>query len=258
MGKKKTKNNKNVASQLAGNKKLNRYEKKRIAMQLKKNPDYIPELPSKLSKLELANAKIELEPLVHEANQRIEMIKALGLTSHAVERVITEGGGRDYFDLEEISNQKDLLKEITRMRIFISDKGSTVDIAKLETAQIEAEIYRGKFGNEYNTEEYGKARFDTKTLDLETAKKVFENYHKIAESKSALITEKGGYGSENLILAMYDAEVKGYDSFGYGVDLLDVHYETGQDDWKRKKEMNDDVLGIAGYVEDRLTGGYIR
>ena len=78
--------------------------------------------------------------------------------------------------LEEISNQKDLLKEVTRMRIFIADKGSTVDIAKLESAQIEAEIYRGKFGNEYNTEEYGKARFDTKTLDIDTAKKVFENY----------------------------------------------------------------------------------
>ena len=106
MGKKKNKNNKKVASQLVGNKKLNRYEKKRIAMELKKNPDYIPELPSKMSKLELANAKIELEPLIHEANQRIEMIKALGLTSHAVERVITEGDGRDYFDLEEISNQK--------------------------------------------------------------------------------------------------------------------------------------------------------
>ena len=95
-------------------------------------------------------------------------------------------------------------------------------------------------------------------VDIETAKKVFENYHKIAESKVALITEKGGYGSENLILAMYDAEVKGYNSFEYGVDLLDVHYETGQDDWRRKKEMNDDVLAIAGYIEDRLTGGYIR
>ena len=258
MGKKKNKKIKNVVSQLATNKKLNRYDKKRIAMELKKNPDRIPDLPKGMSKLELTNAKLELEPLVHEANQRIEMIKALGLTSHAVERVIKEGDGRDYFDLEEISNEKDLLKEVTRMRIFIADKGSTVDIAKLETAQIEAEIYRGKFGNEYNTEEYGKAKFDTKSLDLETAKKVFENYHKIAEDRSGLITGENGYGSENLIMAMYDAEVKGYESYNYGVDLLEIKYNVDQNSWQREKERRDDVLAIAGLFEDNLTGGYLR
>lgn len=258
MGKKRNKNKKNIASQLATTKKLNRHEKKRIAIELKKNPDYIPELPRRMSKLDLTNAKMELEPLVHEANQRIEMIKALGLTSHAVERVIAEGDGRDYFDLEEVSSQKELLKEVTRMRIFIADKGSTVDIAKLETAQIEAEIYRGKFGNEYNTDEFNKARFDIKTLDIEIAKKAFENYRKIEEDFAGLITGKDGYGSENLIMAIYDAEVRGLDGYNYGVDLLNVDYIVKQESWMKTKERSDDVLSIAGFVEDRLTGGYIR
>ena len=257
MGKKKIKSkNKKGASQQA-HKKLSRQDKIRVALDSRKNPDRVPELPKGMSKLELESSKLELEPLVHEANQRIEMIKALGLTSHAVERVIKEGDGRDYFDLEEISNEKDLLKEVTRMRIFIADKGSTVDIAKLETAQIEAEIYRGKFGNEYNTEEYGKAKFDTKSLDLETAKKVFENYHKIAEDKSGLIAGENGYGSENLIMAMYDAEVKGYESYNYGVDLLEIKYKVDQNSWQREKERRDDVLAIAGLFMDNLTGGYL-
>ena len=84
---------------------------------------------------------------------------------------------------------------------------------------------QGKFGNQYNKEEYNFARYDITTIDKEIAERAFENYRKIESWRASQIGrqgQEGVYGSENLIIAMYDAEIRGLDSYAVGNDLLDA------------------------------------
>lgn len=240
------------ASQLA---KSNKYQKRQQRYFSKKKNEKMKDVPSKMSLTELENWKKYLEPMVEEANKRIELIKASGYTSYALDRVEKEGG-RDYFDLSDISTREELLKELTRMRVFINDKGSTVEGAKLESAQIYASEYKGKFGNEYNNEENEFSRFDIKVIDKDIAARAFSNYRKIEEHRATEIIGDGAYGSENLIIAMYDAEVRGLDSLVYGEELLDTFVKINTTQWKKAKRDSDSITGISGIIEDNILGGY--
>jgi hypothetical protein len=256
--KKKKSKRKLPTSQLANNNQVNKkskskYERRQERYLKTKRNEKAKRVPDKLSKLELENWKKQLEPLVSEANKRIELIESAGYMSYALDRVIKEGGS-DYFDLEPVSNREELLREITRMRVFINDNGSTIEGAKLETAQIYASEYKGKFGNEYNNEEHNFSRFDTSTIDKEVAKRAFANYRRIEEHRAAEIVGDGSYGSENLIIALYDAEIRGLDSLAYGEELLDTLVKTQSDMWKRATAKSNMITGITGIIEDNITG----
>lgn len=239
-----------------GNQKQSKYERMQTRYLEKKRNEKPAKLPTRLSKAELENWKVQLEPLVSESNKRIEMIQSAGYVSYALDRVIYEGG-TDYFDLENVKNREELLREMTRMRVFINDSGSTLEGAKLQTAQINASEYKGKFGNEYNNEEHGFARFDTSAIDKDVAMRAFEAYRKIESLRSSQIVGEGSYGSENLINALYDAEMRGMDSLVYGIDLLNTFYETETTQWKAATASSNMVTGITGYIEDNITGGYL-
>lgn len=245
------------ASQLANskNKNKNRYERRFKRYLEKKNPQKINKIPDRISKLELEDYKRKLEPLVSEANKRIEMIESSGYTSYALDRVIREGG-QNFFNLEDVSTREELLREITRLRVFINDKGSTIEGAKLETAQIYSSDYKGKFGNEYNNEEHGFETFDIKVIDKKVAARAFESYRKIEEHRAGEIVNEGSYGSENLIIALYDAEIRGLDSLVYGEELLDTFIKTTTHTWKKTTEKANMISGITGIIEDNITGGY--
>jgi hypothetical protein len=265
MAKKKKKKNRS-ASQLATFTKSNKqqvqkqvpksshYERKHEKYVAKKQRE--KEVPKKLSKIELKQWKQQLEPLVSEANHRIEMIQAAGYVSYALDRVIREGG-TDYFDLDQVNTREELLREMTRIRVFMNDKGSTVEGAKIETAQIHASEYKGKFGNEYNNKENEFARYDTKSINKDAASRAFESYRKIEEHRAAEIIGDGAYGSENLIIALYDAEIRGNDSLVYGEDLLDTYIKTSADSWKKATEDANMVTGITGVIEDNIVGRYL-
>lgn len=259
MGKKKkqrgsTSTNKKPTSQLA--KKPNKYQREQERYISKKKNEKVKKVPDKISKFELEKWKEQLQPLVSEANKRIEMIQSAGYTSYAVDRVIREGG-TDYFSLDEVSSREELLREMTRMRVFVNDKGSTVEHAKLETAQIQASQYAGKFGNEYNNEENKFARFDVKTIDKDVAVRAFANYRRIEEHRATEIIGDGAYGSENLIIALYDAEIRGVDSLAYGEDLLNTFVEASNTMWQKTTANANLISGITGIVEDNITGGYL-
>lgn len=269
MGKKKKNSNKK-ASQLAKSNKQNNAQKRNVQQTEKLNPyqrkqqKYLEkkraqreqEVPKKLSKVELNAWKQQLEPLVSEANMRIEMIQAAGYVSYALDRVIKEGGS-DYFDLSSVNNREELIREMTRMRVFMNDKGSTLDGARLETAQIQASEYKGKFGNEFNNKENEFARFDIKSINRDAASKAFESYRKIESHRAAEIVGDGAYGSENLIIALYDAEIRGNDSLVYGEELLDTFIKTSTDSWRKATEDSNMITGITGIIEDNITGRYL-
>lgn len=213
----------------------------------------VKQVPAKLNPEELENWKRDLAPVVEEANRRINLIKSSGLVSRAVDRVEYEGGS-ELFNIDYVSNREELLKENTRLRVFINDNGSTIEGATLETAQINASQYKGKFGNEFNTKEHNFSRFDTTVIDKDVAARAFKSYRKIEESRAGEI--KDGYGSENLIIAIYDAEIRGYDSYEYGEDLMNMLGKTKTDEWKNAKSISDSVMAITGILEDNITRGY--
>lgn len=263
MAKKKKKRNQK-ASQLASNNKVsqqqspksNKYQRKQDRYIKKKQNDRVKEVPKRLSKNELNAWKLQLEPLVSEANRRIEMIQAAGYTSYALDRVIQEGGS-DYFDLDQVSNREQLIREMTRMRVFINDKGSTLDGARLENAQISASQYKGKFGNEYNNADFDFSRYDNRVIDKDTASRAFASYRRIEEHRAAEIVGDGSYGSENLIIALYDAEIRGKDSLAYGEELLDTFIKTSNTMWDKARENSNMISGITGIIEDNITGRYL-
>ena len=245
MSKKKKQNHSNKStSQLAN--KPNKYKRKQQRYlekkKAEKNPqtvislfddfkggsflDYISSPESQLESILAEKHKLE-----YEVNYRIKQIKDAGLTSRAVERIEHETGN-EFLDFSAIENREDLIREITRARVFLSDDGSSIPGARIETAQIYGEQYKGKFGNEYNTEEHNFARYDTKVIDPEVAKRAFEAYRKIEEIRALELANSGGYGSENMIIALYDAEIRGQDSLVYGIDLLNAVKLKNDDEWR--------------------------
>lgn len=235
---------------MARNKRQRKKEAKKIQQRI------APVVPKKdFTQDDLDFGKSKLEVLFSEANKRIEYIKAQGFTSYAIDKVENEGG-KDYFDIDDVTDRESLIEQLTRVRVFLADKGSTVDGAILDTAQINSEIYKGKFGNQYNTEEYEYKRFDNKVIDEDLAKRAFESYRKLEESKQFLISKGKStgdvYGSENLIIALYDAEVRGLDSEVYGFNLLEAFYRGTQDMWSNIERDQDVTTAISGKVYDDI------
>lgn len=191
----------------------------------------------------------QLEPIIDEANRRIGNIVNLGLQSAALSRV-EEETGRSYLTLDDAETIPQLITEATRARVFLNDKTSTIEGAKVYTAQLNAEEFRGKFGNQYHTWEHKYKNFDTKVIDEEVAKRVFENYRKLEELRAADIVGDGAYGSENLIIAMYDAEIHGEDSFMAGLDQLESHHKQKTEEWQERFERANSVVAILGFYAD--------
>ena len=189
----------------------------------------------------------KLEPIISEANRRIELIKSQGLTSAAVLRAEQETG-RDYFSLDELETIPELIKEATRARVFLADETSTIEGAKIYTAQLNAAEFRGQFGNQYHTFEHKFKNFNTAVIDEDVAKIVFSNYRKLAELRAADITGDGAYGSENLIIAMYDAQLHGEDSLMAGLEQLDSYYAKKTTEWRSRFERANEVTSILGTV----------
>lgn len=258
MGKnrKKKKKNQKIASRLAvlQNDKSSRVQKRRAEKYLKRQGynQKVQEVPKHISNEQLEIFKEQLQPMIDEANQRIQMIKFKGLYSYAVDRVETEGG-KDYFDLDDVTNRNQLIKEITRIRVFLNDRGSTVEGAMSDTAQVSASLYKGKFGNQYYNEENNYKRF-SKELDEESAKRAFASYRRIEEHRALEITGDGAYGSENLIIALYDAEIRGMDSLVYGEELLDLFVHKDTKSWEKAKKQADEVTAISGIILDNISG----
>lgn len=222
-----------------------------------KNKDTIEQVPSKskFSKDDLEYGISQIDVLFSEANRRIEFIKSQGFTSFAIDKLESESN-KDYFDLEDIVDRESLVEQLYRVRLFLNDKGSTIEGAKLETAQINSEIYKGKFGNQYNTEENNYAHYDTKIIDKEFASRAFESYRKLEQTKAGQIAIQGGYGSENLITALYDAEIRGLDSLVYGNELLEIFYTEHLNVWDKATKDSDNISSISGQIYDNLKERY--
>lgn len=205
---------------------------------------------------EFERKKRNLEPIINEANRRIGNLMNLGLASSALERVEQETG-RQFLTLDYAESIPELITEATRARVFLNDKTSTIEGAKVYTAQLNAAMYKGKFGNQYHNWEHRYKNFDTRIIDEEIAKQVFKNYRKLEELRAADIIGEGAYGSENLIIAMYDAQIRGQDSFEVGLEQLDAFYTQKSAEWQERFERSNNVSAILGfYLNEDEEGWY--
>lgn len=194
--------------------------------------DYEYQRQSSSAAREFENFKSQYEDLISEANRRWESIEAAGFISMAIDRAKDETG-RDYFSLDFALDKEDVIEEVTRARVFMADNTSTLEGAELYTTEISSERFRGKFGGQWRKPEYGNKTFDPNVINEEFAKEVFRSYRKLEEEKQGLIME---YGSENLIIAMYDAKVRGADPFLAGHRIIDTWYNTKTEAWKERFE----------------------
>lgn len=258
------KRNKKSHKANAYQRKQQRYIQKKKAVNKK-----VDLIPRKLTASQLADYKDKFAPLVELANNNITKIKEAGYNSLAVDRIERQVG-REYFDISSAETRGELMAEITAVRVFLADKGSTLNGAKLETIETNSAIYKGKFGNQYNKEEYNFARYDITTIDEDAAKRAFENYRKIEEIRASQIgTQKlaieteSVYGSENLIIAMYDFEInkdekysyfKG-DSFDFANDILNTFIQQTDTAWKPIENEAKETMAISGVYYDNLKRG---
>lgn len=217
----------------------------------KKQNRKIELLPKKITASQLATYIDNYQYLVDEANNRIEAIKEAGYTSYAVE-MIEHQTGKEYFDLLDVQNREDLISRVTAIRVFLADKGSTIEGAKLETMETTTAYLKGKFGGQWKIIQNNDVSYDQSVIDEETAKRAFANYRRIEEMRAAQIGRQGAdgvYGSENLIIAMYDAEVRGMDSLTVGNDLLDAWEEETRINNKPFIDEADKTNSIRGYAQ---------
>ena len=234
--------------------KSNVYQRKQQRYLEKKKSQKVDIIPSKLSASQLAEHIEKFQPLVDLANDRIREILEHDYMSLAVKRV-QDQQKRDYFDMFDVNTREDLISRVTAIRVFLADEGSTLEGARKETLQT---LYGGKFGNEYNNKQNNFARYDISAIDKEKAERAFENYRKLEERWAALIGKQGGagvYGSENLIIAMYDAEVRGVDSFDVGKDLLEEFEREQKTSWQPIEDEAEATIAISGVYLDNLTRG---
>lgn len=216
-------------------------------------------LPKKMSASQLAEYVEMLQPVFDDANDKLRQIYDSGYQSLASNRV-QDQLGRDYFDLFDVKSRGDLIKRLTAVRVFLADKGSTVEGAKLETLQAASSKYKGNFGNQYFNAKNNFKRFNISVIDEEVAKRAFKTYRKLEDTYASVIGRQdqvmeGAYGSENLIIAIYDAEIRGKDSYLMGEELLKMHMAESNKQWEPIQLEADSTESIAGLVYDNLKGG---
>lgn len=157
----------------------------------------------------------QLNVLVQQANARVTELVDRGLQSRALEeakRTLKKMPTRvddDILFRSDLSSKAKINRELARVHSFLNDYTSTISGAN--DFQTKLTDYKGAFGGQWEAE-YGK-RYDINRINEEKAKVAFDIYRRVVEraggweravgifqGKESLI----GYGSENLIIAIYD------------------------------------------------------
>lgn len=160
----------------------------------------------------------QLSILVNQANQRVTSLLESGTPSRAVSEAqrsklrLTSRDSEEELFKANLRTRRDINREYARVQTFLNDPTSIVEGAKSFNADLALQSsLKGQFGSQWEAET-GK-RYNPNVVDEETAKKAFETYRRVIEQVGgwdrAVGMMKGyegllGYGSENLIIQIYD------------------------------------------------------
>lgn len=157
----------------------------------------------------------QLSVLVNQANERVSQLIQGNLTSRALleaTRTRLRQSKRVDDDVEfraDLKTRREINREFARVHTFLNDYTSTVEGAN--DFQSKLSSYKGAFGSQWQAE-YGK-NYDTSRIDSDKASIAFDIYRRIVEAAGGWERAVGifqgkesliGYGSENLIIAIYD------------------------------------------------------
>lgn len=165
-----------------------------------------PEVQRKAAEhdLEINQLKAKLQPIIDEANKRWSRLDELDLRSLAISRAYDESNEQWGFDVSRLTDRGEIIAEATRARVFINDRTSTPEGAELYSQQESYKQWQGQFGNQYNNWENKFKKFNITTISEDRARVAFAAYRRLEESEAARIMS---YGSENMIIAIYDMVV---------------------------------------------------
>ena len=157
----------------------------------------------------------QLSVLVNQANERVSQLVQEGLTSRALleaTRSRLRQSKRIDDDVEfraDLKTRREINREFARVHAFLNDYTSTTEGAN--DFQSKLSSYKGAFGSQWQAE-FGK-NYDTNRIDEDKAKLAFDIYRHVVEAAGGWERAVGifqgkeslvGYGSENLIIAIYD------------------------------------------------------
>lgn len=155
-----------------------------------------------------------------------------------------------------IKTEKAIMREIARMDVFessirtsIGDNYEEIMTSKLTTKQSDTieqmrqEFYKGAFGGQWMKDNDDNETYDKSRIDKDFAEKAFDLYHRLVEeyqsedylrmlwSRDSRVT----YGSENVIIAIYDMITQGSYSDS---DILEKMREKIEDKYKEIQDMD--------------------
>lgn len=156
----------------------------------------------------------------------------------------------------DIKTEKAIMREIARMDVFessirtsIGDNYEEIMTSKLTTKQSDTieqmrqEFYKGAFGGQWMKNNDDNETYDKSRIDKDFAEKAFDLYHRLVEeyqsedylrmlwSRDSRVT----YGSENVIIAIYDMITQGSYSDS---DILEKMREKIEDKYKEIQDMD--------------------
>lgn len=173
-------------------------------------------------KSKLVKKRVSLDPLreqlrvlVERANRKANELFSSNLPSRALleaQRTLRRQTSRsDDSELfrSDLKSRRQINREFARVHAFLNDYTSTIEGAENFTSNLTN--LKGAFGGQWK--ETTGENYDTSRIDKELATKTFDIYRRVVESAGGWERAVGlfqgkesliGYGSENLITAIYD------------------------------------------------------
>jgi hypothetical protein len=183
-----------------------------------------------------------LKEFVKKANDLFEALKQTAPDAPALQEAMrsksrAKGVNQDEaFSIDELHRERDLAREASRLKAFLAEGGQQYREAggRNEAISRREELlrenpegfsaFRGTYFDEngkqrnYWYDLYGVS-YDNSRISTDDAKLAFSIYRKLEEADPTLIYGEGAYGSENLIVAIYDTLIAGGSRKASQVDL---------------------------------------
>lgn len=197
---------------------------------------------NRLTHDDIVNYKDRMEEVIAYANSRIDAAMMKQQASIELDRFL-QGDVNKRFDISDIDDPGELRSYMTMVRNILPTISEDSEKALIDTAFLARAEYEGQFGNQWREiykDEEGRSHYRhynihdvvddqgnviRKAIDPEIASKAFEAYRKIEKEFAGYIGHQGAegvYGSENLIIAIYDSYSKGEDGQLFAHDLMNA------------------------------------
>lgn len=205
-----------------------------------------------------------LQVLVNQANERAHILRDKGIDSRAMDeatRTLKRQSSRvddDELFRADLSNRRLLNREFARVTEFLNDYTSTETGAGDFASKLS--YYSGAFGGQW--QDTTGENYDTSRINEEMAKQAFSIYRKVSEEVggyemiSAIFKGKEslvGYGSENLIIAIYDMVVQSKSFDLDEKDIKDTAIQMVKDAKERLEDLQQKMVSGFDYgplIED--------